>query len=423
MLARVVSFSLARAPSIGARGQAAIRVTGTCSSVLPGRKFHSFPDAKLGLSEEQLMLQETAAKFAEERMLPKAEEWDRAEHFPVDVLREAAELGFGGIYVRDDVGGSGLTRLDAAVIFEALSGACVSTTAYISIHNMCCGLIDVFGTEAQRQHFLPGLTSMKRFASYCLTEPGSGSDAASLMTKAVRDGDHFVLNGSKAFISGGGDSDVYLIMVRTGDNSPKGISCVLVERGTPGLSFGKKEKKLGWNSQPTRAVILEDCRVPVANLIGKEGEGFKIAMKALDGGRVNIAACSLGAAQKCTELTSSYVKQRKQFGKPLGQNQSLQFKLADMATSIYASRLMVRDAARLLDAQDPAATAHCAMAKLFACDAAWKVCDDALQMHGGYGYLKDFPIERYLRDVRVHRILEGTDAVMRMIISRNILKD
>jgi len=316
-----------------------------------------------------------------------------------------------------------MTRVDASIIFEALSSACVSTTAYISIHNMCCGLIDVFGSPDLRKKHLPQLTSMQQFASYCLTEPGSGSDAAALMTKAVRQGDHYILNGSKAFISGGGSSDVYLIMVRTGDNSPKGISCVLVEKNTPGLSFGKKEKKLGWNSQPTRAVILENCKIPITNLIGKEGDGFKIAMKALDGGRVNIAACSLGGAQRCIDTATDYVKQRKQFSKPLADFQSIQFKLADMATSLYASRLMVRHAAAMLDSNDASATVHCASAKLFTCDAAFNICDEALQLHGGYGYLKDYPIERFLRDVRVHRILEGTDAVMRMIISRNMLKD
>eukprot|EP01114_Cavostelium_apophysatum_P001889 TRINITY_DN1165_c0_g1_i2.p2 TRINITY_DN1165_c0_g1~~TRINITY_DN1165_c0_g1_i2.p2 ORF type:complete len:422 (-),score=98.51 TRINITY_DN1165_c0_g1_i2:13-1278(-) len=383
----------------------------------------SFPDPNIGLSEDQIMLRETAVKFAQEKMFPHVSEWDEKEIFPVDVLREAAQLGFGGIYTRDDVGGSGLSRVDAAVIFEALSGADVSTTAYISIHNMCCGLIDTFGNEDQRKKFLPKLTSMQSFASYCLTEPGSGSDAAALVTKAVKKGDHYVLNGSKAFISGGGDSDVYMIMVRTGDNSPAGISCLLVEKGTPGLSFGKKEKKLGWNTQPTRAVIMEDCKVPAANLIGKEGDGFKIAMKALDGGRVNIAACSLGAAQQCIDFTKDYTKGRKQFGKPLASFQAVQFKLADMATQVYSSRLMVRHAASMIDEKNPATSSYCAMAKLFTCDAAYKVCDDALQLHGGYGYLKDYPIERYLRDVRVHRILEGTDAVMRIITSRTLLKD
>ncbi|PRP87155.1 acyl-CoA dehydrogenase [Planoprotostelium fungivorum] len=396
----------------------------TCITT-PRRCFSSFPDhaANLGLSEEQIMLREAALKFAQDRMEPFAKEWDEKEIFPVDTLREAAQMGFGGIYVPEDVGGSGMGRIEAAIVFEALSSACVSTTAYISIHNMCAGLIDQYGTQAQREEFLPKLTTMEHLASYCLTEPGSGSDAASLTTKAVKKGDKYILNGSKAFISGGGSSDIYMVMVRTGDNTPAGISCLLVEKGAPGLSFGGKEKKMGWNSQPTRAVIFEDCEVPVKNLIGKEGDGFKIAMKALDGGRVNIAACSLGAAQRCTDISKEYIKGRKQFGKPLASNQSLQFQLADMSKEVYASRLMVRNAAQLLDAKDPFASAACAMAKLYTCDSAYKVVDDALQMHGGYGYLKDYPVERFLRDVRVHRILEGSDAVMRIIISRSALKE
>jgi isobutyryl-CoA dehydrogenase len=289
---------------------------------------------------------------------------------------------------------------------------------------MCCGLIDAFGTEEQKKKFLPSLTSMEKFSSYCLTEPGSGSDSAALMTKAVKtsDGSHYIVNGTKAFISGGGESDVYLIMTRTGEPGPKGISCLLIEKDTPGLSFGKKEKKLGWNSQPTRAVILEDCKVPISNLVGKEGEGFKIAMKALDGGRINIASCSLGGAQRCLELGRDYLKQRKQFGQPLANFQAVQFKLADLSTQLYGARLMVRNAASLLDSGDAQASTYCAMAKLAACDAAFDISDQILQLHGGYGYLKDFPVERFLRDLRVHRILEGTDAVMRMIISRALLK-
>eukprot|EP01119_Soliformovum_irregulare_P008372 TRINITY_DN21497_c0_g1_i1.p1 TRINITY_DN21497_c0_g1~~TRINITY_DN21497_c0_g1_i1.p1 ORF type:complete len:421 (+),score=110.31 TRINITY_DN21497_c0_g1_i1:30-1292(+) len=387
------------------------------------RRDYSIPNPNWQLGEDQIALRDMALRFGEEKMEPHAKKWDEEEIFPVDVLKEAASLGFGGIYTREDVGGSGLTRLDAAVVFEALSQFCVSTTAYISIHNMCCGVIDRHASEHLRQKYLPSLTAMDTFASYCLTEPGSGSDAAALLTKATKSGDHYILNGSKAFISGGGDSDVYIVMVRTGDNSPKGISCVLVEKGTPGLSFGGKEKKLGWNSQPTRAVIFEDCKIPKENLIATEGFGFNIAMEALDGGRVNIAACSLGAAQRCVDLTTEYIKGRKQFGKPLADQQSLQFKLADMATDVFASRLMVRNAATLLDAKDPGATLACAMAKLKTCDLAFKVCDDALQMHGGYGYLKDYPIQRFMRDVRVHRILEGTDAVMRMIVSRAMLKE
>jgi isobutyryl-CoA dehydrogenase len=308
-------------------------------------------------------------------MEPFAKEWDEKEIFPIETLREAAKLGFGGIYVKDEVGGSNLGRLDASVIFETLSTACVSTTAYISIHNMCASLIDNFGNEEQRRKYLPKLCSMEHFASYCLTEPGSGSDSASLKTKAVKKGDYYIVNGTKAFISGGGSSDIYLVMVRTGDDSPKGISCLLIEKGFSGLSFGAKEKKLGWNSQPTKMVIMEDCKVPIKNLIGKEGDGFKIAMKALDGGRINIAACSLGAAQKCTDIAKEYIKSRKQFGKSLSEFQSLQFKLADMATELYSSRLMVRHAASLLDNKDPTATTYCAMAKLKTCDIAFKVND------------------------------------------------
>eukprot|EP01117_Protostelium_nocturnum_P000409 TRINITY_DN10474_c0_g1_i1.p1 TRINITY_DN10474_c0_g1~~TRINITY_DN10474_c0_g1_i1.p1 ORF type:complete len:434 (+),score=180.04 TRINITY_DN10474_c0_g1_i1:69-1370(+) len=386
------------------------------------RSLHSFPDPNNGLTEEQTMLRESAYSFGMEAMEPHAKEWDEKEIFPVETLKQAAQMGFGGIYIPEDVGGSGLGRVDASIIFETLSMFCTSTTAYISIHNMCCGLIDKFGTEAQRKKYLPALASMDKFASYCLTEPGSGSDAASLSTKAVKKGDKYILNGSKAFISGGGSSDVYMVMVRTGDNTPAGISCLLVEKGAKGLSFGAKEKKMGWNSQPTRALIFEDCEVPVENLIGNEGDGFKIAMKALDGGRVNIAACSLGAAQRCTDIAREYINGRKQFGKPLSAFQSLQFQVADMAKEVYASRLMVRNAALLLDNADPFATSACAMAKLYTCDSAFKVVDNALQMHGGYGYLKDYPVERFLRDVRVHRILEGSDAVMRIIISRNALK-
>ncbi|EFA78276.1 acyl-CoA dehydrogenase [Heterostelium album PN500] len=381
------------------------------------------PDPSVGLTDEQKEFQTMALNFANEKMLPFAPKWDQEEFFPKEVMREAAELGFGGIYVDPEVGGSGLSREDATIIFEALSSADVSTTAYISIHNMCAGLIDIYGTNEQRHKYLPSLTKMESLSSYCLTEPGSGSDAASLSTKAVRDGDHFVLNGSKAFISGGGESDVYLVMVRTGEKGAKGISCLLIEKDTPGLSFGKKEEKLGWNTQPTRAVIMEDCRVPVANLIGKEGQGFNIAMNALNGGRLNIGACSLGGAQASLVAARDHLKVRKQFGQPLANFQSIQFKLADMATKLYAARTMLRNSAKMLDAKDQQAAVYIAMAKLFTCDTCFEICDEALQLHGGYGYLKDYPIERYLRDTRVHRILEGSDAVMRLITSREILKD
>jgi len=353
-------------------------------------------------------------------------------------MREGAAQGFGGIYVGEAVGGSGLSRFHASLIFEALSTADTSTAAYMSIHkffinfpssflsnysSMNAGLIDNFGNKEQQEKWIPKLASMEKFSSYCLTEPGSGSDAASLITKATRDGDYFIVNGSKCFISGAGSSDIYMVMARTGGAGAKGITCLLIEKGTPGLTFGEKEKKLGWRTQPTRVVNFDDCRVPVGNMIGKEGQGFTIAMKALDGGRVNIASCSLGAAQECLNRATAYVKVRKQFGKELAQFQSIQFKLADMATELQAARLMVRNAAKLLDAEDPSATVNIAMAKLFACDVGWKVCDEALQLHGGYGYLQDYEIERFLRDVRVHRILEGSDAVMRIVTSRAMLKD
>ncbi|MBP2291378.1 isobutyryl-CoA dehydrogenase [Azospirillum rugosum] len=373
------------------------------------------------LSEEQQAFRDTAREFARQEMAPHAARWDEESLFPVDTLRQAAALGFAGIYVGDDVGGSGLGRLDAAVIFEELAAACPSTAAYISIHNMASWMIDRFGSAEQRERFLPKLTSMEHFASYCLTEPGAGSDAASLRTRAERDGDHYILNGSKAFISGGGSSDVYVCMVRTGEAGPKGISCIAVEKGTPGLSFGKQEHKLGWKSQPTSAVIFENCRVPVANRIGDEGDGFKIAMKGLDGGRLNIGACSIGGARFCLEQAIDYTAERKQFGKPLNAFQALQFKLADMATELDAARLMLHRAASSLDAASTEATMHCAMAKRFATDIGFQVVNEALQLHGGYGYIKEYPIERYFRDLRVHQILEGTNEIMRVIIARQLV--
>lgn len=372
------------------------------------------------LSEDQQAFREAAREFAQGEMAPYAAGWDDDSIFPVDALRKAAELGFAGIYVRDDVGGSGLGRLDAAVIFEELAAACPSTAAFISIHNMASWMIDTWGTDAQRHRWLPALTRMENFASYCLTEPGAGSDAASLRTRAVRDGDHYVLNGSKAFISGGGVSDVYVCMVRTGGEGAGGISCIVVEKGTPGLSFGKQEHKLGWKSQPTAAVIFDNCRVPAENLIGAEGEGFKIAMKGLDGGRLNIAACSIGGARFCLEQAVDYTRERKQFGKPLNAFQALQFKLADMATELDAARLMLHRAALSLDARSPDATMQCAMAKRFATDTGFQVANDALQLHGGYGYIKEYPIERIFRDLRVHQILEGTNEIMRVIIARQL---
>jgi alkylation response protein AidB-like acyl-CoA dehydrogenase len=373
------------------------------------------------LNEEQVAIRETARQFAIEQRAPFAADWDEDKIFPVDAMRHGATLGFGGIYVNDDVGGSALTRFDAALIFEELAAGCTSTAAYISIHNMAAWMIDAFGDDAQRRRWLPALTSMKTFASYCLTEPGSGSDAAALKTRAVRKEDHYILNGSKAFISGGGVSDIYVCMVRTGGDGPKGISTIVVEKGTPGLSFGKQERKLGWNTQPTAMVNFEDCIVPVENRIGAEGDGFKIAMRGLDGGRINIAACSLGAARACLEAARAHMGVRTQFGKKLAEFQALQFRLADMATELEAARLMVHRAASRLDAKDPEATMLCAMAKRFATDVGFNVCNDALQLLGGYGYLKDYPVERYLRDARVHQILEGTNEIMRVIIARKLL--
>ncbi|HEY1260321.1 MAG TPA: acyl-CoA dehydrogenase family protein [Stellaceae bacterium] len=373
------------------------------------------------LSDEQKAFCEAARDFAREDWLPQAPGWDERGEFPVAALRRAAALGFAAIYVGEEFGGSGLGRVDAAIVFEELAAACPSTAAFLSIHNMASWMIDRFGTAAQRARFLPSLTRMDRLASYCLTEPGSGSDAAALATRARRDGDDYVLNGTKAFISGGGESDLYVAMVRTGGEGPHGISCLVVEKGTPGLSFGKKERKLGWNSQPTAMVIFEDCRVPVENRLGAEGDGFKIAMMGLDGGRLNIAACSLGGARACLEAARAHVLERRQFGRPLADFQALQFKLADMATELDAARLMVWRGAASLDRADPQAVSHCAMAKRLATDAGFQVCNEALQLFGGYGYLKDFQVERYLRDLRVHQILEGTNEIMRVIIARRLL--
>jgi alkylation response protein AidB-like acyl-CoA dehydrogenase len=372
------------------------------------------------LNEDQRAVEDAARRFAAERLAPYAAEWDANEHFPVETLREAAALGFASIYVKGDVGGSDMSRLDAAIIFEELSAGCTSTAAFISIHNMASWMIDRFGGEEQRKRFLPKLTTMEKIASYCLTEPGAGSDAANLKTRAVKDGDHYVLNGSKAFISGAGVSDVYVCMVRTGEDGPKGISCLVVEKGAKGLSFGKKERKMGWNSQPTAQVIFEDCRVPIANRIGAEGEGFRIAMMGLDGGRINIGACSVGTARAALEEAMAYSRDRKQFGRAIADFQASQFKLADMATELEAARLMIRNAADALDRKHPCATMLCAMAKRFASDMGFKIANDSLQLHGGYGYLKDFPAERHVRDLRVHQILEGTNEIMRVIIAREL---
>ena len=373
-------------------------------------------------TDEQAMIRDMAQKFAKDRLLPHSEAWDRDSHFPVDVIRDAAELGFAGIYVKEDVGGSGLTRTDAALIFEQLSYGDVSTAAFISIHNMASWMVDTFGSEAQRKAWLPRLTSMELIASYCLTEPGAGSDAASLKTKAVKDGGDYVITGTKQFISGAGTSDVYVLMARTSDDGAKGVSAFIIEKDTPGLSFGANERKMGWKSQPTAQVILDGVRVPAANRIGEEGHGFRFAMAGLDGGRLNIAACALGGAQLALDKAVAYAKERMQFGKALVEFQSMQFKLADMETELQAARVMLYEAAARLDGKTPDATRWCAMAKRFVTDTAFKVANDALQVHGGYGYLADYGVERIVRDLRVHQILEGTNEIMRVIISRDMLK-
>mgnify|MGYP002525646042 CR=1 FL=1 len=373
------------------------------------------------LSEEQRAIRELARNFAAKEMAPYAAEWDENCTFPVETLRRAAGLGFAAIYVADDVGGSGMGRVEGALVFEALAAGCASTAAFLSIHNMAAGMIDRYGNEAQRKSWLPAIATMDKIASYCLTEPGAGSDAAALATRAVRDGDDYVLNGTKAFISGASRSDFYVCMVRTGEAGPGGISCLLVEDGTAGLSFGAQEKKLGWHSQPTAMIHFDDCRVPVSNRIGAEGQGFAIAMAGLDGGRINIGACSLGGARTCFDLAREHLKTRRQFGKPLADFQALQFRLADMATELEAARLMIFSAAAKLDAGAADATLYSAMAKRYATDACFNICNDALQLHGGYGYLRDVPVERFLRDLRVHQILEGTNEIMRVIIAKHLL--
>ncbi|AVT77545.1 acyl-CoA dehydrogenase [Rhodopseudomonas palustris] len=374
------------------------------------------------LNEDQRAIRDMARDFAAEKIAPHALKWDEDKHLPLDVIREAAALGIGGIYIRDDVGGSAMTRFDAALIFEALATGCPSVSAFISIHNMAAWMIDSYGSDAQRQRWLPKLCSMEQVASYCLTEPGSGSDAAALRTRAVRDGDHYILDGQKQFISGAGANDLYVVMVRTGGDGPSGISTLVVEKDTPGLSFGANERKMGWNAQPTRTVIFENARVPVANRLGDEGIGFKIAMAGLDGGRLNIGACSLGGAQAALDKTLAYMKERKAFGKRLDEFQALQFRLADMATELEASRTLLWRAAAALDRKDADATKLCAMAKRFATDAGFAVANEALQLHGGYGYLAEYGIEKLVRDLRVHQILEGTNEIMRLIVSRKLLE-
>jgi len=373
------------------------------------------------LTQEHLAFRDMAADFARDKIAPHADDWDARCYFPQDVLREAAALGMAGMITRSDIGGTALTRLDAAIIFEQLAIGCVSTSAYLSIHNMVTSLVDRYADESLRMTWGPRLTSMEAFGSYCLTEPESGSDAASLKSRAVLDGDHYVLNGSKAFISGGSVSDVYLCMVRTSDDAHRGITCLLVEKDTPGLSFGKLEKKLGWHNQPTSMLFFENCRIPVSNRVGDEGVGFKIALNALNGGRINIAACSLGGAMNCLRLSQAYMHERKQFNKPLSSMQALRFYFADMYTDFEAARLMVYRAADALDNNHPRAPMYCAMAKRMATDVAFNLSDKAMQLHGGYGYLRDYQIERVFRDLRVHQILEGTNEIMREIIAKIVL--
>jgi len=373
------------------------------------------------LNDEQRAFADTARQFAKDAMAPHAAQWDAEGIFPVDVLRAAGELGFCGLYANPDHGGLGLPRLDSTLIFEALAEVCPSTSAFLSIHNMVTWMLTTFASTDVAAQWGPGLSSGAQLGSYCLTEPGAGSDAGSLKTSARRVGGEYVINGSKAFISGAGATDVLVLMARTGSEGANGVSAFVVPANAPGISYGRKEEKMGWNSQPTRAITFEDVRVPAANLMGQEGDGFRIAMKGLDGGRINIASCSLGAAQGALQAAQSYMQERKQFGKRLADFQALQFKLADMTTQLVAARQMVRLAASKLDAQHPDATTYCAMAKLFATDAGFRVCNDALQLHGGYGYIREYPLERWLRDARVHQILEGTNEVMRLIISRRVL--
>jgi len=374
------------------------------------------------LTEDQRAIEDAARAFAQAELAPHSARWDEEKMFSREVLQKAAELGFAGLYVQEDVGGSALSRLDASIVFEQLSYGDVASAAFISIHNMASWMIDRFASDELRHRYLPKLTTMEHIASYCLTEPGSGSDAAAMKATAVKDGDHYVLNGSKAFISGAGFSDVYVVMARSGGEGARGVSTFVVENGTPGLSFGAQEKKMGWNAQPTATVNFDDCRVPEANRVGGEGEGFKIAMAGLDGGRINIASCSLGGAGFALDTAKAYLETRKQFGQALKEFQGLQWRFADMATDLDAARLMVRRAAHAMDTKNPKATQYCAMAKRFATDAGFEVANQALQLHGGYGYLRDYPLERIVRDLRVHQILEGTNEIMRVITARELFR-
>lgn len=375
------------------------------------------------LNEDQRMFADTAQQFAAERLAPMAAEWDEKQIFPKDILREAGELGFLSLYTPEEQGGLGLSRLDASIIFEQLSMGCTSTTAFMTIHNMVTWMVASFATDEVKDTFCPKLITGEFLGSYCLTEPNAGSDAASLTTSATKQGDNYILNGGKTFISGAGDTDVLVVMARAGDAGAKGVSAFVVPADADGISYGRKEPKMGWNSQPTRAVTFDNVSIPVSHLLGEEGQGFVFAMKGLDGGRINIATCSVGTAQQALNQAAQYMQERKQFGKSLAQFQALQFKLADMATELVAARQLVRYAASKLDRGDPDATTYCAMAKRFATDVGFQVCDQALQLYGGYGYIKEYPMERYFRDVRVHQILEGTNEIMRLIIARRLLAE
>jgi alkylation response protein AidB-like acyl-CoA dehydrogenase len=378
--------------------------------------------SQFDLDDEQRQIQEMARAFTADAITPHAAEWDEKHVFPRDTIRQAAELGFGSIYVSEEAGGIGLGRLEAALIMEAMAYGCPSTSAFISIHNMASWMIDRFGSAAVKEKYLPSLIPMERMASYCLTEPGSGSDAAALKTKAVKDGDFYIVSGSKAFISGGGENEIYVTMVRTGQEGPKGISCLVIEKDMQGVSFGAQEKKLGWHSQPTAQVNFDEVRVPAANLVGGEGEGFRIAMMGLDGGRLNIGACSLGGAQRCLDEAIAYTKERKQFGTAIADFQATQFTLADMETELQAARMLLYAAAVKVTENAPDKSRFAAMAKRLATDTGSSVVDRALQLHGGYGYLQDYPVERFWRDLRVHSILEGTNQIMRVIIARDMLR-
>lgn len=378
--------------------------------------------SQFDLTDDQRQIQDLARQFTAAEITPHAAEWDEKHHFPRATVQKAAELGFGAIYVSEESGGTGLGRLESALIFEAMSYGCPSTSAFISIHNMAAWMIDRFGSQAVKDKYLPSMIGMERLGSYCLTEPSSGSDAAALKTRAVRDGDHYVVSGSKAFISGGGENEIYVTMVRTGEDGPKGITCLVIEKDMPGVSFGAQERKLGWHSQPTAQVNFDEVRVPVENRVGGEGEGFRIAMMGLDGGRLNIGACSLGGGQRCLDEAVAYTKERKQFGTAIADFQNTQFMLADMATELEAARALLYLAAAKVTDNAPDKTRFAAMAKRLATDTGSTIADRALQLHGGYGYLMDYPVERFWRDLRVHSILEGTNQVMRMITAREMLR-